>query len=275
VPQQGEYNLVHYTYQESWTGTDSEVTVEADGEQRLYMPAGTAGGTTQVTTLPVSAEPATGEVVVSVPDSHSNTEPSFQVSPGSNVGNDVQYTFVEAQDGESYILYDTSAEIVLDDGTANSPLTLSDDDSESTLQFQIDDGSTSTDGGGDGSSALPGPVPESADSFINSIPVVLVAAVVLIVGLFVLFRRMGWTDDGGVLPINDVLGLATGLIAFVVIDYVSGRVLTQALGVTLEQVGPLAGIIGTLLLAWYGYQNYIKGAGPRPIVFRGGGGGGQ
>jgi hypothetical protein len=98
---------------------------------------------------------------------------------------------------------------------------------------------------------------------------------VLIVGLFVLFRRMGWTDDGGVLPINDVLGLAIGLIAFVVIDYVSGRVLTQALGVTLEQVGPLASIIGMLLLAWYGYQNYIKGAGPRPIVFRGGGGGGQ
>jgi hypothetical protein len=275
VPQQGEYNLIHYTYQESWTGADSEVTVEADGEQRLYMPAGTAGGTTQVTTLPVSAEPATGEVVVSVPDSHSNTEPSFRIAPGSNVGNDVQYTFVEAQDGESYILYDTSAEIVLDDGTANSPLTLSDDDSESTLQFQVDDGSTSTSGGGGGSSALPGPVPESADSFINSIPVVLVAAVVLIVGLYVLFRRMGWTDDGGVLPINDVLGLAIALIGFIVIDYVSGRVLTQALGVTLEQVGPLAGIIGTLLLAWYAYKNYIKGSGPRPIVFRGGGGGGQ
>jgi hypothetical protein len=239
------------------------------------MPAGTAGGTAQVTTIPVAAEPATGEVVISVPDSHSNTEPSFRVAPGSNVGNDVQYTFVEAQDGQSYILYDTSAEIVLDDGTANSPLTLSDDDSESTLQFQVDDGSTSTDGGSGGSAAVPGPVPESTEGFINSIPVVLVAAVVLIVGLFVLFRRMGWTDDGGVLPINDVLGLAIGLIAFVVIDYVSGRVLTQALGVTLEQVGPLAGIIGTLFLAWYGYQNYIKGAGPRPIVFRGRGGGGQ
>jgi len=148
VPERGSYHDIHYAHNASWADLSDSARIEATGGQDVRMPNATAGGKVNIATIPVEAEPVNGDVVVEV-TSASDTQPEWEVSPGQSQGNDVDYTFIDAEDGVSYSLYSESEGIVRDQGTAESPLTLTDDDSIETLTFLAEESGASS-GGGDG-----------------------------------------------------------------------------------------------------------------------------
>ncbi|WP_338740387.1 hypothetical protein [Haloplanus salilacus] len=278
---------IHYTYQKSWDGADDYVEITDDGTQQLYLPGAGELSDFRVRTVPVRANARSGEVEISV-QNPSTTEPSFYVSPGATQNDDVEYTLLTASDGEEYILRSETNNVVHDSAEASSPVTLVDDDSEELLVIEQDSTTASED---DGPSMVGiGPAQIGTDSPLNSVPVILLVGAGILVALAVIYRRLGWSirDATGPVPVDPVFALAAGLIAFVVIDYVGGGVLTSALATNIEQIGsgisqivPLLGIGGAALLGYWLYQNYILGNSggggsdddsSRTIVIRDGGG---
>lgn len=277
---------IHYTYNESWENADSHVEITADGKQQLYLPGAGELSEFNVRTVPVRVNARSGEVEISMRDP-STTEPSFYVSPGATENDDVEYTLLTASDGEEYILRSETNNVVHDSATASSPVTLVDDDSEELLVIEQDSTTASED---DGPSAVGlGPAQIDTDTPLNSVPVILLVGAAILIGLAVVYRRLGWSirDAAGPVPVDPVFALAAGLIAFVVIDYVGGGVLTSALAANIKQIGsgfsqivPLLGIGGAALLGYWLYQNYIlgnsggggDGDSSRTIIIRDGGG---
>jgi len=193
---QRDPNLVAYAYNESWSGPVDDMRVTADGERRLRLPNALAQGQTNIATVPVEADPVSGDVVVSV-GSPSSTEPQFTVLPGTTNGDTVEFTFTGAADGTDYLLYSNSEGIVRDSGTASSPITLTDDDSAETLQFLVDEGDLSSgpDDGGGGSSGIGfGSAPsvsvqEAQANPLGTILVVILALVILLGAYWAVRRR--------------------------------------------------------------------------------------
>jgi hypothetical protein len=207
VPKMGSWNRVHYTNSESWSA-DESVRILASGEQRLRLPNAAAGMKANVSTIPVEAMPASGDVVVSV-GSVNFTEPKFSVRSGETIGNDVEFTFINATDGAKYNLYSLSSEVVIDSGTASSPLTLSDDDSAETLQFLLEDSSSSSSsdtgesGGGTGIMATAG------NGNANLVPL---GAIALSIGaLIVVSRRDETVQEAGQGAASSVEGVLDGV----------------------------------------------------------------
>jgi len=254
---------IHYAYDEPWAGENGEyATIEANGTQRLYLPPSDAGYEFQLSTVPVTATPINGDVQVSVADAPDSSEPTIGVGAGDSYGDEVEFTFVDATDDQKYILYSTSQGVVRDSGTANSPLTLSDDDSDETLQFQEENESASTSDSSDVFDAPTiGPVPAPEEG----IPVPLIVGVVLLLALAVLVRRFEFITLPSAVPDGTLPAAAAVLVVVYIIDWASGHVITQSLGSGLQPLVPLAGLIGLLLTAYYLYKTYIKGQGPRPI----------
>lgn len=193
-------NRVTYAYNESWSADDSALF--AGGDQTLRLPSADSGGTFRASTIPVEVSPVSGDVAVSVNEPQT-TEPTFFVEPGSNPDNEVEYTYLNAKDDTKYILYSQTDSVVRDSGTASSPITLTDDDSEETLQFQIDDdGTSSSDSDSSGSGVL-GPIPEAPSpggggvSGTTLLALVAVAGVA-VVGLTVWRRRTGTSPASAV-----------------------------------------------------------------------------
>jgi len=255
---------IHYAYDEPWAGENGEyATIEANGTQRLYLPPSDAGYEFQLSTVPVTATPTNGDVQVSVADAPDSSEPSIEVGAGDSYGDEVEFTFVDATDDQKYILYSTSQGVVRDSGTANSPLTLSDDDSDETLQFQEENTTASSSGSTSGvlSGATMGPISAPEEG----IPVPLIVGVVLLLALAVLVRRFEFITLPSAVPQGSLPAAAAVLVVVYIIDWASGHVITQALGSGLQPLVPLAGLIGLLLTAYYLYKTYIMGQGPRPI----------
>ncbi|TKX39770.1 hypothetical protein EXE41_18705, partial [Halorubrum sp. SD690R] len=118
-------------------------------------------GEAQLRTLPLAFDVETGAIDVDIPDGRLNEgEPVYRVSSGGSTGDSYHVTFTEATDGQPYVLWSETREIVLDEGMASSPLTLSTEDSEETqvIQFREDDGTVTSSDGGVGD-AIPGPAP--------------------------------------------------------------------------------------------------------------------
>jgi hypothetical protein len=255
---------IHYAYDEPWSGESGEyATVEATGTQQLYLPPSDAGYEFQLATIPVVAKPINGDVQVSVTDAPDTNEPSLEIGAGSTYGDEVEFTFVDAKADQKYILYSTSQSVVRDSGTANSPITLSDDDSDETLRFQEENTTASTDGSTTGvlSGATMGPISAPEEG----IPVPLIVGVVLLLALTVLVRRFEFITLPSAVPEGTLPAAAAVLVVVYIIDWASGHVITQSLGSGLQPLVPLAGLIGISLTAYYLYQTYIKGQGPRPI----------
>ncbi|WP_050037921.1 MULTISPECIES: hypothetical protein [unclassified Haloarcula] len=255
---------IHYAYDEPWADESGEyATVEANGTQRLYLPPSDAGYEFQLATVPVTATPTNGDVQISVTDAPDTNEPSLEIGAGSTYGDEVEFTFVDAKDDQKYILYSTSQGVVRDSGTANSPLTLSDDDSDETLQFQEENTTSSatdsTSGPFNGPTMGPITAPE------EGIPIPLIVGVVLLLALAVLVRRFEFITLPSAVPEGTLPAAAAVLVVVYIIDWASGHVITQSLGSGLQPLVPLAGLIGLLLTAYYLYKTYIKGQGPRPI----------
>ncbi|WP_435093418.1 hypothetical protein [Halorubrum sp. N11] len=187
---------VHYAENATWGETTGDTTITAEGGQRLAMPNATAGAEATVRTWPIEVAVAQDELTVGEL-AGDRSEPGLAVEGDGKAA--VDYTFVDAADATPYILYSETNAIVRDEGLASSPITLTDDNSEETLIFQVDDGSAS--GSGSGSNAggggpgimdpagggsvlgqLQGLVPDSR---------ILVIGVALLGGLAVVGRRTG------------------------------------------------------------------------------------
>lgn len=138
----------HYIYNATWTA-DEYNEIDSSENHELVMPNAGTADTARISTIPIRASPNTNEVRLRVNNAQTS-EPVFDVIPGASEGDGVEYTFIDAKDDTEYVLYSQSRDIVVDSGTANSPLTLTGDDSDETLQFLVDDGSATSSGGGDG-----------------------------------------------------------------------------------------------------------------------------
>jgi hypothetical protein len=283
---------IHYTYNED-SGGDEYVRIESSGVQQLYLPAAAAGSEMRVSTIPVQADVQTGSARFEVRDPKT-TEPQFSVAPDGTAGDDVEFTFVDATDDQKYILYSKTQGVVHDSGTANSPLTLTDDDSEETLQFQEEDS-----GSGDGGSEeeLLGPVEPQGDGPLNSVPIILLAYAGVLIALYLV-------DRGGQLtvrnPIPSMVPFVGGrrvrvplpgsqgplfwggsiLSTLIVLEFLSSGLVSRTIfrtvtGLTdpLGEVVPLAGIVAIGLLGYYLYRRFIVGQDDsRDIVIRSDGG---
>lgn len=143
---------IHYITDATWSNPDEHVIIHSTGTQNLYLPNAAASEDFRVKTLGVKAVAQSGEVNLSVEDVN-NDEPKFVVREGAGPDDTVEYTFVDATTDQKYNLHSITHDTTRASGTASSPLTLTDDDSKETLQFQEDTGSTTTSDGGSSSSS--------------------------------------------------------------------------------------------------------------------------
>lgn len=201
-----EGSQVHYPHNETWSGEDAYAKFEP-GKQKVHLPNAGAGSETRLRTLPLEVSPDSGEVLIEVPDDRVNkTEPVYRVRPGSTTGDSYSVTFVNAKDSTDYILYDETNGIVIDFGTASSPLTLSaDDDEKAIIQFELDDDSSGgggDDGGGGGGGEGEGRVSimdANRDDGSGFLP--LIALALGIAGLAIAARR-----DGAIVSAGQTIG---------------------------------------------------------------------
>ncbi|QKY18295.1 hypothetical protein [Halorubrum sp. CBA1229] len=190
-------NRVHYAENATWGAANGSTTISASGEQTFTLPDATTGAEATVRTWPVEVAPTTGQVTV--PELEGDrTGPGIAVRGDGN--SEVDYTFVDAKDATPYILYSTTNGIVRDEGLASSPITLTDDNSDETLVFQVDDGSASGSGSGSGPTGSigggAGPMDAASGGFTALQALVpdgstLLLVATLLGGLFVVGRRSG------------------------------------------------------------------------------------
>ena len=251
-------HYAHRVINASWSspGWFSEHT--ADGSQYVYLPEAPTGGSATVSTLPLEIEPETGDVNVDV--ERGGASPKLVVSEGSTPGDSVTYRWHDTTTGEEYALYSESAGLVRDQGTAQSPVELVDDDSGEVLIIrEAQTSSSSSDGGG--GSVVPAPIETSGGGPLESVPLVILIAAGAVVGAFLVLRRY---TDSRMLALGGTAGV--GILVLVVVgESFKPGVLLDPLGENLGQIAPVLALIFGVLLAYYLYRRFIKGAGPRPI----------
>ena len=196
---------LHYLANTSWDATEAS-RISADGTNEIRIPNAPDNGETTLRTLPVAFDVNSGAVDVDVPEDRVNTaEPVYRIGPGEQVGDSYDVTFTEAADGQPYVLYDETDEIVLDQGLAESPLTLSATAPEKphVIQFREDDGTASGSGdgglgsvGGGAGPMVTNPRPFSALTGLIPGPGVIVALLGGGVGLAVLSRETDLFNEG-------------------------------------------------------------------------------
>ena len=236
---------VHYVSDASYDSPDAFSDFEGDGTHVLELPNASADNSLMVKTLPLRIEPRQGDAHVSVPDGRVNrSEPVYRVTPGDTVGDAYDVTFTNATDGEDYILWSETNEIVVDSGTASSPLTLSDDsDNVATMQFRLDDGTAggSTDSGsGDGGGGVPAPMPTTGGdtNFVPLIGVALVAGLVLVAS-----RNDGAVAETGASAGERIEGVLGGI-------PIAGPAIGKGLGGLVESgAGLLEAVVGNQTVA--------------------------
>jgi hypothetical protein len=242
---------IHYAYEETWTA-DEHSTVLANGVNRLHLPNAATNDVFRVSTIPVRVNVASNEAKFSV-ETASTTEPTFHVEPGTTTGDDVAYTFADAQDETSYVLWSKTDEIARDSGTANSPLTLSDDDSEETLTFKLDDdraSSAADDGGAAGWWSEPA---STASGVVPAMPIANPALIALLVlgviggAIYYTDRRPGFSSTSTPFYRRPIVLFATVLAFALAILLISPETVTHPLRVALEASLPIASILGVLI----------------------------
>lgn len=177
----------HRLYDTSW-GDDGYVLEKANGLQELKAPNAAAGDSATVETIALRTEPQTGEVQVDVV---SPADPmQINVTPGSNTGDSIDWVYTDTISGYEYELYDKTNGKVLDSATAQSPVTLTSDDSDLLLEFLQGDGSgtssSSSGGGGSGGGDSGG---QQAGGL--TLPLLALAAMLGLGGLYVVQQRFG------------------------------------------------------------------------------------
>jgi hypothetical protein len=159
-----EGSRVHHLLDESWSAPSEYVVIDASGAQKLYVPGATAGDTARVTNISaaVNITDATGDVQVGVESG--GEEPTLDISPGpGGSGDSIEIAYYRTTSGYEYALYSLTNDVVRATDTANSPVFLSDDDSDELLEITLE--STGGSGGsGDGGGGGPGQFAREATS---------------------------------------------------------------------------------------------------------------
>ncbi|ELZ52863.1 hypothetical protein C466_09907 [Halorubrum distributum JCM 10118] len=195
---------LHYLANASWSNEEAS-QISADGTNEIRIPNAPDNGEAQLRTLPLAFDVETGAIDVDIPDGRLNEgEPVYRVSSAGSTGDSYHVTFTEAKDGQPYVLWSETREIVLDEGMASSPLTLSAEDSEETqvIQFREDDGTvTSSDGGVGGAIAGAAPMVTTSSPFSGlggflPGPSVFIIGLAGLVGLTFVARRTQLFDEG-------------------------------------------------------------------------------
>lgn len=188
----GTSGRIYYTENETWSTPETAHFADSSGHKRLYVPNANAGSTFHVHSIPVTARPNAGEVRIT--DTNGNwSEPSMNVTSGATVGDEVEFTFQNATDNADYVLYSQTNGLVRDSGTANSPITLLDDDSTETLIFLLDEEGDSTGGSTDSDTLSIMPTAGNGDA--NWLPIAGVALV--LAGLVVVSRDPDAVENAG------------------------------------------------------------------------------
>jgi hypothetical protein len=272
---------VHHAANESWSSPDEYAYIDGGDEQHLYMPKASSGATARVETIPLDVD-TNGDVEVGVRSG--GFEPELSVGSGTSDGDTVTWNWEhpDLTTGTTYILYSLSGDKLIDEDEAQSPVTFESGDGSQTLQIQeeTDDGGStgSTDGG------IAAPVGVSGAGPLNSVPVIVIAWVAVVGGLFVVNRRISGPSGitipvvgrtipapGGALTWVGAIGSGIFILEFIAEgDPISSGIATifESGGTIIEQIGPFAGIVVTLLAAWYAYRRFIKGR-DNTIVVRG------
>ncbi|QZX98735.1 MSCRAMM family adhesin SdrC [Halobaculum rubrum] len=180
---------IHYTENESWSSPSTYSVITADDEQSMYVPGASAGDAFTVRNLPTAAE-TDGDVKLTV--EKAGETPEIAVEPGPAGDRDeVTFTHYATVDDTEYVLYSKTDGIVRDSATANSPVTLVDDDSDEVLVIQVDDTNTSS------SEQTSGPFvpPQFGEETGGGVPLGTLAAIGLplvgLAGAVVVYRRRG------------------------------------------------------------------------------------
>jgi len=233
---------VHYLADATWHA-DEYSDFEGDGTHILKMPNASADNSFTVRTLPLRIAPKSGDAHVNVPDGRVNrTEPVYRVTPGDTVGDAYDVTFTNATDGEDYVLWSETNEIVVDSGTASSPLTLSDDeDNVAIMQFMLDDGTTgSSTGSSSDGSGVPAPMPTTGGdtNFLPLIGLAIAGGLVVVAS-----RNDGAVAETGANAANSIEG-ALGRVP------IAGPALGKGLGGLVESTaGLLEAVVGNQTVA--------------------------
>lgn len=181
--------VVHYPTKQSWADDGHYLVVDENGQQTLHLPNPSGGDTFRLKRHEFAAVPQSNEVRIRMEDD--GIEPAFRVMPGATTGDAVDFIYYATTSGEAYVLNSLTSEVVRAQATAQSPVTLTDDDSLETLEIYEEDGSTtntdSMSSSGDPISGVVGGAKEAA----SGIPPVLIvlAALGITVGLYYLDRR--------------------------------------------------------------------------------------
>lgn len=251
---------VHYLTNSSWED-QAYAQFDSDGSQDLYLPQAAAGEDATVGTVPISVSfPSNGDVEIHDPTD--GAEPSFKVEQGDILDDDVKYTFESAKPTQKYILWSKTHELVLDQGTAQSPITLSDDDSIETLQFQEDSGGSGGGGGGGGGGGVVLKGAGASSDPLDSVPIVVFAAVIAVFGVGFVTRRFVSEKRSTILG---VMGLTSLVVILIVGEAFNPGVVLAPIGENLGSVTPALALLFGGLAAWYLYRRFIKGQEPRPI----------
>jgi len=248
VPEHKNWQQVHYTYNESWNA-ESYSVVDDTGYQRVHMPNAVGGDQARVSTIPLEVMPSNGDIQLEVVDA-SSTEPQVRVSAGEKIDDPVDYTHIDAKDDTDYILWSVTHETVRDSGTANSPLTLSDDDSDEVLEFRIDE--SGGDGGGGGGGGFWREPQQTVQQVQPALSPMAISG--LFIGLLIL--SVGYTEyrkRRSSKPVyrRPLVWLAIGVGAFLSILLLNPMAITEPIQTALSATLPLAGVLGVIgVAAW-------------------------
>jgi len=254
---------LHYIYQETYDDADAYSVVDAAGNQRLTLPNAANGSSVRVATIPVEAAVGSNDATFRVVEP-SSTQPVIEVRPGQSAGDTVTLTYLDATSGDKYRLWSTTNQIQLDSATANSPVSLTDDDGRETIRIEpVEDeagGGGAFFAGGGGNTLPDGTIPAMpiAD------PVIIALLVLASVGGAVVYSDRRRRDDPTLAVSTPVYRRPTVILVSVLalvlaLVLISPESVTGPLNAALNAGAPLLAVLGVLLLVGgAGYWLYTR-----------------
>lgn len=256
---------VHETYEESWSERGEFTEVTAAGYNRMYLPNAGTDSTARVRTTPLGLAVDSGEVEVEMISAQMPLE--FSVSSGANIDDQVEYTYYNAQSGDTYILNSVTNDVVIDTAEANSPVTLVGSDSGQILEIVLDSDSTTSSDPASGGFVMP--IDDGSKTSLLNSPVVLMSAgIALLVALYYIQRRIfGETRESVAgIPTSGIFVVGAAIVTFVIVDIMSGNTLSTGIASGIGEVAPMLAILASGLALYYLYKRFIKGQDTTVVV---------